>query len=325
MNPIVLVTGASGFIGSHLVEYLLDKGIDVRAMTRYTSYPHLGNLRFLSKEKQEKIEWVRGDLKDPEFCQKAVAGCQYIFHLGALISIPYSYQNPTDVVQTNILGTTHLLNAARKEMSLKRFIHTSTSEVYGTAQTLPISEGHPLHPQSPYAASKVGADAVVNAYALSYDLPVTTIRPFNTYGPRQSTRAVIPTIISQLLEGEELKLGNLLPQRDFLYVKDTVRGFWEVGTHENANGETFNLGAGTAISIGDLYILLAKMMGRNPQIIQDQARLRPAQSEVMHLLASAQKAKDLTGWKAEVSLEDGLQATIDWMRSHHEPGTGYRR
>ena len=325
MKEQVLVTGGSGFIGSHLVEFLLDKGLEVRVMTRYTSYPHEGNLRYLSQEKRNQISWIRGDLKDPEFCNKAVNGCQYIFHLGALISIPYSYENPTDVIQTNVLGTTHLLNAARREPGLKRFIHTSTSEVYGTAQTLPIGETHRLYPQSPYAASKVGADAIANAFRLSYDLPITTIRPFNTYGPRQSTRAVIPAIISQLIHREEVKLGNLAPQRDFLFVEDTVKGFWEVGTHPDTVGEVLNLGSGVAVSIGDLFALISRIMGRNPQLSLDKARLRPQASEVMHLLASPAHAKKLTGWQAETLLEEGLRKTIAWMQTSGEQETGYRR
>jgi len=312
----VLVTGAAGFIGSHLVHHLIRKGVEVRAMTRYYSSGYLGQLEVLPQSVRKEIEIIRGDIKDPDFCTKAIQGCEYVFHLAALIAIPFSYHNPTDYVQTNVLGTTHLLNASRYSSTLKRFIHTSTSEVYGTAQYLPIDEKHPIHPQSPYAASKVAADALVKSYHLSFGLPTTTIRPFNTYGPRQSNRAIIPTIISQLLTKGSVSLGNLLPKRDFLYVKDTVGGFWEVGTHGNTLGQTLNLGTGEDISIGQLYQVLCKLTQKEPTLLQDKQRMRPQNSEVFHLLANTQKAEQLTNWKPQYSLEEGLSETIEWISNN---------
>jgi NAD dependent epimerase/dehydratase len=316
MAKKVLVTGAAGFIGSHLVEFLLEKGYDVRAMIRYSSQTHVGNLHFLGADKLRQIELVKGDLKDPEFCNTAVKDCEYIFHLGALIAIPYSYINPTDFVQTNIEGTVNMLNAARRSDCLSRFIHTSTSEVYGTAVYTPIDERHPLQPQSPYSASKIGADNMVKSYMNSFDLPITIIRPFNTFGPRQSARAVIPTIISQLVKNNEVKLGSLEPKRDFLFVKDTVAGFHDVGTHPNTKGETLNLGTGYTITIGDLYAKICGIMGRQATLLQDTSRIRPEKSEVMHLEASTEHSKALTGWAPNYGIDRGLEITVDWIRQN---------
>lgn len=315
-NKLALVTGAAGFIGSHLTQYLVEQGYNVRAMVRYSSRPQLGNLEFLPREIFQAIEIVKGDLKDPDFCHHAVRSCHYVFHLGALIAIPYSYVNPTDFVQTNIAGTTYLLNAARKSDVLERFVHTSTSEVYGTALYTPIDEQHPLQPQSPYSASKMSADLLALSYYNAFDLPVTVIRPFNTYGPRQSARAVIPTIISQLLTLSDIKLGNLSPKRDFLYVKDTIRGFLQAGTHENTVGLVVNLGTGTDVSIAETYATICGLMGKHPDLLTDNSRFRPEKSEVFQLVCNAQLAKNLSGWEPQFSFEQGLAETIAWISDH---------
>ncbi len=315
-NKSVLVTGAAGFIGSHLTQYLVEQGFRVRAMVRYSSRPQLGNLEFLPQEILQAVEIIKGDLKDPDFCHHAVMGCQYVFHLGALIAIPYSYINPTDFVQTNISGTTHLLNAARKSDVLERFVHTSTSEVYGTALYTPIDEQHPLQPQSPYSASKMSADLMALSYYNAFDLPVTVIRPFNTFGPRQSARAVIPTIISQLLTLSTIKLGNLSPKRDFLYVKDTVHGFLQAGTHANTAGMVVNLGTGKDISIAETYEKICHLMGKQPDLLSDTTRFRPEKSEVLQLICNAELAKNLTGWQPQYSFEQGLAETIAWISDH---------
>lgn len=315
-NTQVLVTGSAGFIGSHLTQHLVEQGFKVRAMVRYSSRPQVGNLEFLPPDVFKELEIIKGDLKDPDFCHRAVQNCRYIFHLGALIAIPYSYQNPTDFVQTNVNGSTYLLNAARKSDALSRFVHTSTSEVYGTALYTPIDEQHPLQPQSPYSASKMGADLLALSYYNAFNLPVTVIRPFNTYGPCQSARAVIPTIISQLHTLSTVKLGNLSPKRDFLYVKDTAQGFLQVGTHANTLGIVVNLGTGTDISIADTYALICRLMGKNPDLLADETRFRPEKSEVFQLICNAQLAKELSGWQANYTLEQGLSETIDWIRTH---------
>jgi NAD dependent epimerase/dehydratase len=314
MKHKILVTGAAGFIGSHLVEYLLGEGHEVRAMVRYDSRGSRGNLEYLPAALSSGLEIITGDLKDPDFCHRAVEGCTYVFHLGALIAIPYSYVNPMDYIQTNVVGTANLLNAARKSTTLERFVHTSTSEVYGTARFSPITELHPLQPQSPYSASKIGADNFALSYFLSFDMPITVIRPFNTFGPRQSARAVIPAIISQLVAGKEVKLGSLEPKRDFLYVKDTARGFWHVGTHAATKGEVVNLGTGRTITIGQLYEIICEMTGSHPTITTDSDRIRPGKSEVFHLECDATKAKSLTGWAPSFTLEEGLGETIAFIR-----------
>lgn len=308
----VLVTGAAGFIGSHLVEHLANSGFKVKAMVRYNSRSTVGNLEFLDKKLLNKIEIIRGDVKDPEFCSNAVQDCKYIFHLAALIGIPYSYVNPYDYVQVNVNGTMNLLNAARRN-NVKRFVHTSTSEVYGTALYTPIDEKHPLQAQSPYSASKIAADKLVESYYLSFNLPITIIRPFNNFGPRQSARAVIPTIVSQLYKYDEVKIGSLEPKRDFLFVKDCVEGFLEVGLHKNTMGETINLGTGKDFSIGEIYESCCKLMNKENKLIKDKTRIRPAKSEVMWLLANADKAKELTKWEPKYTFEEGLKETIEWI------------
>jgi len=309
----VLITGAAGFIGSHLTEALLEEGFEVSALVRYNSRGDLGNLDLLSSDIMASVRILKGDLKDPDFCRRAVEGANYIFHLGALIAIPYSYMNPMDFVQTNIAGTTNLLNALKDSKSLERFVHTSTSEVYGTARYTPIDEQHPLQAQSPYSASKIGADHLVQSYHNSFELPITIIRPFNTYGPRQSARAVIPTIISQLYTSEEVKLGSLSPRRDFMFVKDTADGFIKVGLHSKTLGETINLGTGKGVSIGELFERISALMGKDVPISEDGSRIRPEGSEVMNLLADATKASKLSDWKPAYDLDKGLKLTIDWI------------
>jgi NAD dependent epimerase/dehydratase len=311
---LVLVTGAGGFIGSHVVEHLVGLGLQVRAMVRYNSRGNWGNLDLLPPEVLQQVEVVAGDLKDPDFCMQVVQDCSHILHLGALIAIPYSYRNPMDYVQTNVVGTTNLLNAARRSGALQRFIHTSTSEVYGTALYTPIDEKHPLQPQSPYSASKIGADNMALSYFLSFEMPITIIRPFNTYGPRQSARAVIPTIITQLISNLDVKLGSLEPKRDFLYVKDTAAGFWQVGTHPSTVGEVVNLGTGISVTIGQLYERLCNMTGRHPALLTDTERIRPKHSEVLNLECNAAKALQLTGWQPTYDLQAGLEETIAYIR-----------
>lgn len=310
----ILVTGAGGFIGSHLTEELVRGGADVRALVRYNSRDERGLLEDLPKEIQNQIEVIPGDLKDPDGVKKAVKGCSKVFHLGALIAIPYSYVHPFDFVQTNVIGTAHLLNACLEEKLLERFVHTSTSEVYGTAQYIPIDEKHPLQAQSPYAASKIAADKLVESYHLSFGLPIATLRPFNTFGPRQSLRAVIPTIISQAIEDKKIRLGNTRPRRDFLFVKDTVRGFLELGKCDEAIGKVVNIGAGKDICIEDLAKKILHLVGKKGEIEVEDHRIRPEKSEVMQLLSDTQLAQRLFGWAPRYSLEDGLKETIEWYR-----------
>jgi dTDP-glucose 4,6-dehydratase len=310
----ILVTGAGGFIGSHLTEELVRGGADVRALVRYNSRDERGLLEDLPKEIQNQIEVIPGDLKDPDGVKKAVKGCSKVFHLGALIAIPYSYVHPFDFVQTNVIGTAHLLNACLEEKLLERFVHTSTSEVYGTAQYIPIDEKHPLQAQSPYAASKIAADKLVESYHLSFGLPIATLRPFNTFGPRQSLWAVIPTIISQAIEDKKIRLGNTRPRRDFLFVKDTVRGFLELGKCDEAIGKVVNIGAGKDICIEDLAKKILHLVGKKGEIEVEDHRIRPEKSEVMQLLSDTQLAQRLFGWAPRYSLEDGLKETIEWYR-----------
>jgi dTDP-glucose 4,6-dehydratase len=310
----ILVTGAGGFIGSHLTEELVRGGADVRALVRYNSRDERGLLEDLPREIQNQIEVIPGDLKDPDGVKKAVKGCSKVFHLGALIAIPYSYVHPFDFVQTNVIGTAHLLNACLEEKLLERFVHTSTSEVYGTAQYIPIDEKHPLQAQSPYAASKIAADKLVESYHLSFGLPIATLRPFNTFGPRQSLRAVIPTIISQAIEDKKIRLGNTRPRRDFLFVKDTVRGFLELGKCDEAIGKVVNIGAGKDICIEDLAKKILHLVGKKGEIEVEDHRIRPEKSEVMQLLSDTQLAQRLFGWAPRYSLEDGLKETIEWYR-----------
>lgn len=312
----VLVTGAGGFIGSHLAEELVRRGGEVRAFVRYNSRDDRGLLGEIPVEIQNEIEMVPGDLKDPDAVKKAVKGCSKIYHLGALIAIPYSYVHPFDFVQTNAMGTAILLDACLENPRLERIIHTSSSEVYGTARYVPIDENHPLQAQSPYSASKIAADKLAESYFLSFDLPVATIRPFNTFGPRQSLRAIIPTIISQALEGTKIRLGNLKPRRDFLFVKDTVRGFIEVGGCDRAIGKVTNVGRGQDISIGELVKKILGLLGRKGSLEIEDRRVRPEKSEVMRLLADTRQARRLFKWAPRYSLEEGLIETIEWYRKN---------
>lgn len=311
----VLVTGAGGFIGSHLVEALLAAGARVRAFVRYTSRREPGLLRDLSPADFAKVEIVPGDLRDERAVREAVHGCRLVFHLGALISIPYSYLHPVEVASTNFTGSLNVLTACLDE-GVQRLVHTSTSEVYGTARHVPIDEGHPLQGQSPYSASKIGADKLAESFYSAYNLPVVTVRPFNTYGPRQSARAVIPTIITQALAGDTVRLGNLETTRDFTYVDDTVRGFLLAAEAQGVEGQAFNLGTGTEISIGDLARRIIRILGRPVEVSLEAQRLRPEKSEVMRLLSDNSLARRRLGWVPEISLEQGLERTIAWVREH---------
>jgi len=308
----VLVTGAGGFIGSHLTERLAREGARVRAFVRYNSRQDIGLLALLPRDLLGSIAVVSGDLRDGEAIRRAMAGVEVVFHLGALIAIPYSYVHPREVVETNVLGTLNVLMAAR-DLGTSRVVHTSTSEVYGTAIYAPIDEAHPLQGQSPYSASKIGADKIAESFNRSFGLPVATIRPFNTYGPRQSARAVIPTIITQALAGSEIRLGALDPVRDFTFVEDTVSGFLHVGWHTSAVGQEVNIGGGECISIGDLAAKILALVGRDLPVLGDPQRMRPALSEVLKLHAGADKARQLLGWEAHVGLDEGLRRTIEWI------------
>lgn len=312
----ILVTGSEGFIGSHLAEMLVEKGYKVKAFVRYNFKNDWG---WLEKSKYLKeIEVYTGDIRDYDSVYDAMKDVDVVFHLAALIGIPYSYISPLAYIKTNTEGTYNVLEAARK-LNIQRVIHTSTSEVYGTAQYVPIDEKHPYNPQSPYAASKAAADHLALSYYRSFDLPVTIIRPFNTFGPRQSARAIIPTIISQILSGKEkIKLGNLNPTRDLTYVKDTVNGFITVGLHEKTIGDVYNLGTGREISIGDLAKKIMKLIGKEVEIITDKERTRPEKSEVERLLSNPEKAMNLTGWKPQYTLEEGLIETINWIKDNLE-------
>jgi NAD dependent epimerase/dehydratase len=311
----VLVTGGGGFIASHLVEKLVQNGSRVRAFVRYNSRGDPGLLKFLAPEVLATVEIVPGDLRDLPAVQDAMSGVTHVFHLGALIAIPYSYVHPAEVVETNVIGTLNVLLAAR-QASIERVVHTSTSEVYGTALHVPIDEEHPLQGQSPYSASKIGADKLAESFYRSFDLPVATLRPFNTYGPRQSARAVIPTIVAQALTQEVIRLGNLDARRDLTYVSDTVEGFLCIGEAPSVEGETFNLGTGSEVSIGELANTIIKLVGRRVRIEIDTGRLRPEKSEVQRLLSDNQRAKERLGWEPHVSLHRGLENTIAWIREH---------
>ncbi len=311
----VLVTGAGGFIASHLVERLCSEGAHVRALVRYTSRNELGLLRMLPSDVFSQIEILAGDLRDAETVREASRGVNTIFHLGALIAIPYSYVHPREVIETNVMGTLNVLMAAR-EFQPRCVVHTSTSEVYGTAKYTPIDESHPLQGQSPYSASKIGADKIAESFYRSFDVPVVTLRPFNTYGPRQSARAVIPTIITQALTGKQVRLGSLEPSRDFTYVTDTVEGFLRVAEAGDVSGQEINLGSGETIRVGDLVQKVFEIVGREPEIVMDSARIRPEKSEVMKLLASNKKAQEEIGWEPTVMLDQGLRRTIDWIAAH---------
>jgi NAD dependent epimerase/dehydratase len=311
----VLVTGAGGFIGSHLVERLVTDGAHVRALVHYNSRNDWGMLDLVPDAVKQHLEVLCGDIRDPFCVRKAVAGRKVVFHLAALIPIPYSYVAPHSFVTTNILGTVNIMQACREE-SVERVIHTSTSEVYGSAQSVPIDEGHPLRAQSPYAASKIGADMIAESYWRSFELPVGIIRPFNTYGPRQSARAVIPTIISQALAGGVIKLGATLPTRDLNYVDDTVDGFVRMATADDAVGQVVNVGTGREISIGDLARMILGLLNSSADIATDHQRLRPVLSEVERLVCNSDRARAILAWEPRVSLEVGLENTIEWMKTN---------
>ncbi|MBA7499751.1 UDP-glucose 4-epimerase [subsurface metagenome] len=311
----VLVTGAGGFIGSHLTEYLVKQGANVRVFIRYNSRDDRGQIEYLPHEIQDALEIHWGDLRDTKSVFNAVKRCEIVFHLGALIAIPYSYVNPADYAQTNILGTTNLLNACL-EYGVKKVVHTSTSEVYGTAQYVPIDEKHPLQGQSPYSASKIGADMMAESFYRSFGLPVAIIRPFNTYGPRQSTRAIIPTIITQALSNKEIRLGSLSPTRDLNFVYDIVRAFIHIVQSPKAVGNVINIGSGKEISIGELVKKISLLMNKETIVSQDPDRIRPDKSEVERLLCDNRKAYEIVGWKPEVDLDEGLGLTIEWIRDN---------
>jgi NAD dependent epimerase/dehydratase len=311
----VLVTGAGGFIGSHLSEELVKAGTSVRALVHYNSRNDWGLLEMLPAGIKDSIEVVAGDIRDPFMVKSAVSGCDAVFHLASLIAIPYSYVAPASYVETNVTGAVNVLQAAL-ECGVEKVVHTSTSEVYGTALYTPIDEQHPLQAQSPYSASKIGADKIVESYFLSFGLKVATIRPFNTYGPRQSARAVIPTIITQALSREEIELGSLTPVRDLTFVRDTVDGFIKVAESEEAIGKVINIGAGAGISMGDLAHNILGLMNVDKPIRAVQERIRPDKSEVMKLICHNQKAADILEWKPKISLQDGLQETIAYFRDH---------
>lgn len=311
-----LVTGAGGFIGSHLVETLLEKGADVRAFVKYNGRGDWGMLFDLPIETRKSIEVVAGDIRDPFFVKKAVKDCDYVFHLAALIGIPYSYVAPSDYVSVNVQGTVNVLQSCRDERT-PRLVHTSTSETYGTAQYVPIDETHPMQGQSPYSASKIGADKMVESYYNSFELPVVTVRPFNTFGPRQSARAFIPTVISQVLVRDEVVMGSLEPVRDLTFVKDTAQGFVTVGLCDKVIGQVVNLGVGSGNTIGTVVKTILRMLGKeNMPIKQDSSRVRPARSEVMRLISNNTIAREVCGWELRYSLEAGLAETIEWIKKN---------
>ena len=319
MKKKVLVTGADGFIGSHLTECLLEKGYDVKAFTYYNSFNTWGWLDTLPKEKLSQIEIFSGDIRDPNGVRTAMKGMDMVFHLAALIAIPFSYHSPDSYVDTNVKGTLNVLQAAR-DLELEKVLITSTSEVYGTAQYVPIDEKHPFQGQSPYSATKIGADRLAESFYRSFQLPVSIVRPFNTYGPRQSARAVIPTIITQLLAGqEEIKLGSLTPTRDFNYVRDTAAGFIAIAESDKTIGEEINIATQQEISIGALAEEIIRQINPNAKIICDEQRLRPEKSEVNRLLGSNEKIKRLTDWQFQYSFEQGIEETIHWIKEnlHH--------
>lgn len=307
----VLLTGADGFIGSHLVELLVAEGLEVKALSQYNSFNHWGWLEDVPCLKD--IEVLTGDVRDPHYCKRITRDVDTVFHLAALIAIPYSYVAPDSYVDTNVRGTLNICQAAL-DNGVRRVIHTSTSEVYGTARYVPIDEKHPLQPQSPYSASKIGADAMAMSFFNAFGLPVTTARPFNTYGPRQSARAVIPTIITQIASGQkQIQLGDVTPTRDFNYVADTCRGFLALARCDKAIGETVNISSNYEISVGDTLALIRELMGSNVEFLSDTRRLRPEKSEVFRLWGDNTLIRDLTGFEPAYDIRRGLQATIDWF------------
>ena len=313
----VFITGGSGFIGSHLTEKLVRDGARVTALLEYTPYNDLGCLRHLPKNVLSQVELIPGDLRDPEMIKKFLRGKDVVFHLGALVGIPYSYVNPREVFEVNALGTLNLLLGAR-DAGASKIVITSTSEVYGSALYPPIDELHPLQAQSPYSASKIAADKIAESFHKTFGVPVATIRPFNTYGPRQSDRAIIPTIIIQALKKKTIKLGSLTPRRDLNYVLDTVDGFIKIAESPRSVGEVINIGTGKDISIGELAGAILKVMGKRTKIVTASDRKRPKGSEVMRLLCDNAKAKELIGWEPRTSLETGLKHTVDWIKGHTE-------
>lgn len=307
----VLVTGADGFVGSHLTELLVKEGYSVKALSQYNSFNYWGWLEDVDCRRD--IEILNGDVRDPHYCKHITKGVDLVFHLAALIAIPYSYVAPDSYVDTNVKGTLNICQAAL-ENDVKRVIHTSTSEVYGTALYVPIDEKHPLQPQSPYSASKIGADAMAMSFFNAFDLPLTIARPFNTYGPRQSARAVIPTIISQIASGKkQIQLGDVTPTRDFNYVADTCRGFLELARCDKAVGQTVNIGSNFEISVGDTLNLIRELMNSDVEFLTDQQRLRPGKSEVFRLWCDNTRIRELTGFEPAYDIRTGLQATIDWF------------
>ena len=315
----VLVTGGEGFIGSTLVDHLLQQGATVRAYVHYKPYGSAGYLA----GREDDVEIVAGDVRDANRVAEAVRGCHTVFHLAALIGIPYSYVAPESYIQTNVIGTYNVVNACRWQGA--RMVHTSTSETYGTAQYTPIDELHPLQGQSPYSASKIGADKMAESYARSFDLPVTTLRPFNTFGPRQSTRAVIPTVLSQMIAGaSEIRLGDVTPKRDFTFVTDTADGFVRAALCDVPPGTTIQLGTGRTVSVGEVVDLCKKVTASEADIVTEEARIRPEASEVQILLSDPSLAHEVLGWAPSVSLEQGLAATAEWLRPRVDPDTAAR-
>jgi NAD dependent epimerase/dehydratase len=315
-NKNVVVTGAGGFIGSHLTEELVHRGANVKAFVHYNSRNNWGLLEMLEKDILEKVEVIAGDITDPFFVKTITKETDVVFHLAALIGIPYSYIAPESYVNVNIKGTLNVLQAGI-ENNIGKIVHTSTSETYGTAEYTPIDESHPLKGQSPYSASKIGADKLAESYFRSFDLPVATIRPFNTFGPRQSARAIIPTIITQALVKSEIHIGSLSPVRDLTFVKDTANGFIEIGTSENSIGEVINIGTGSGVTIGELLKRTLRILEKDDILIfEDKDRVRPEKSEVMELICDNSKAKHLLGWSPSYTLDEGLAETIGWMRKH---------
>jgi len=313
-NKKVLVTGADGFIGSHLVEQLLEEGCQVKAFVYYNSFNSWGWMDTFSRETLSKIEVFAGDIRDPNGVRTAMKGVDVVFHLAALIAIPFSYHSPDSYIDTNVKGTLNVVQAA-KDLNIERVLVTSTSEVYGTATYIPIDEKHPRQPQSPYSASKIGADCIAESFYRSFNLPLTIVRPFNTFGPRQSARAVIPTIITQLLKGKtDIHLGDTTPTRDLVYVKDTVKGFAAIAKSDALIGEDCNIATQSEISVGALASQLITLINPEAKIIQDEARLRPEKSEVFRLYGSKEKITAYTDWKQQYSLEEGLRETIEWFK-----------
>jgi NAD dependent epimerase/dehydratase len=314
-NKKVLVTGAGGFIGSHLCEALVEAGADVTALLRYSSRSDWGNLEFLSRSLRENLRVVAGDVQDRDFVANVVPGHAVVFHLAALIGIPYSYTAPLSYIRTNVEGTLNVIEAARRS-GVERIVHTSTSETYGTARYTPIDEAHPLQAQSPYAASKIGADKIAESFHLSFAAPVSILRPFNTFGPRQSARAVIPAIIAQVLTQKEIRLGAVEPLRDLLFVKDTVRGFLAIAESSRTMGEVVNVGRGEGVTIGDLATLILQLMSCDKPVVRDPGRLRPANSEVLTLICDNTKARNLMDWAPRYSLREGLSQAIEFVTTH---------